>query len=186
MDDSIIIKLYNKRDERAIEESSKKYGNYCYIIAYNILADEQDAEECLDDTWLGAWNSIPPAQPKNLRLYLSKITRNLSLEKYRNKTREKRGGGEVALALDEIGELTAVTAGVEDEVTERELGQAINRFLRSLSRRERNIFLRRYYYLDSVSDIARRFDMRQDNVLVTLSRTRKKLKEYLEGEGYTV
>ncbi len=186
MEDNQIIALYNARDERAITETSDKYGEYCYKIAYNILTDERDSEECLNDTWLRTWHSIPPAQPNSLRYFLSKIVRNLSLDKYRHRHRDKRGNGEIAAALDEMDELTADTVSVEDEVLRREVAEAVNRFLHTLTAEECGVFLCRYYFVDSIPVIAQKYCMQESNVYVLLSRTRKKLREYLKQEGYTV
>ncbi len=186
MDDSSIIALYNARDERAITETSDKYGKYCYKIAYNILTDEQDTEECLNDSWLGAWNTIPPSCPDSLKHYLTKIVRNLSFDRFRRKMRKKRIGDEMYVALEEIEEFTESTSDIDGELGMRELERALNAFLRDLPAKERNIFLRRYYFVDAIPDIAKRYSMRENNVVVTLFRTRKKLKQYLEEEGYKV
>lgn len=186
MEDEAIIALYNKRDETAISETSLKYGKYCYKIAYNILSDKEDSEECLDDTWLGAWNSIPPENPNSLKLFLGAIVRNISFDKYRYKHREKRGGVGADIALEEIEDIVVSTLDVEDAVTEGEIVESINRFLSTLDSEERCIFLRRYYFVDDITDIAKRYARRRDNILVILSRTRKKLREHLESEGYTV
>lgn len=186
MDDRQIITLYNNRDERAITESANKYGKHCYSIAYNILSDAEDSEECLNDTWLDAWNSIPPAFPSSLKLFLSKIVRNLSLDKYKYRHREKRGGSEIELALEEIEEFVKDTSSVEDEVTERELANVISDFLHTIPERDCNIFLRRYYYVDPISAIAKRYKVSESNVFMILSRTRSKLKAHLEDRGYTV
>ena len=186
MEDKNIIDLYNARDERAIAETSDKYGKYCYTIAYNILFDELDSEECVSDTWLTTWNSIPPQMPSCLRLFLSKIVRNISFDRYRAKNAQKRGGGETTAALEEIDEVSLSIKTPEDEMSWRELESAFERFLRQLPERECNIFLRRYYFVDPVCEIARRYKMRESNVHMILSRIRKKLRNYLEREGYTV
>ncbi len=185
MDDRQIIELYNQRDEKAISETSDKYGSYCFAIAYNILSNEQDSEECVNDTWLRTWNAIPPQKPNCLRLFLAKITRNLSLDKYKAMNRDKRGG-KLTVALEEIEEFVPDAIGVESAIEEQEFMDAVNRFLRSLPEREGNIFIRRYFYVDSTEQIARRFGLTEGNVLRVLSRTRKKLKKHLESEGYTV
>ena len=184
MDDTQIIALYNQRDERAIAETSGKYGDYCYAIAYNILSDRQDAEECLNDTWLGAWNAIPPDCPANFKLYLAKITRNLSFNRYKLKNRKKRGGSETETLLDEIEEFLPDSTNVEKEIEDNEFIQAVNSFLRTLPERERGIFIRRYFYSEKTPVISRRYGMKEDTVLKTLSRTRIKLKYYLKGEGF--
>lgn len=186
MQDSQIIALYLARDERAIAETAAKYGSFCAGIAYNILQNMQDAEECVNDTWLRTWNSIPPAQPTRLSAYLGRITRNLALDKYKAAHREKRGYGEVTVALDEISEITASGYEVEDLYREWEFVQHINTFLYSLSERDRNIFVRRYFFTDSVPAIAKRFGTSQGNVLKVLSRTRQKLKDYLDKEWSSI
>ncbi len=180
MQDSQIVALYLSRDERAIAETTIKYGDYCTNIALNILQNLQDAEECVNDTWLRTWNSIPPAKPAMLKTYVGKITRNLAIDRYRTEHREKRGYGEVAVAFDEISEITASGYTIEDAWRESEFVNLLNAFLYALPERHRNIFVRRYFYTDSVPAIAKRFGTSQANVLKILSRARKKLKEYLD------
>ncbi len=186
MQDRDIIELYYARDERAITETSEKYGTYCLGIAHNILQNLQDAEECVNDTWLRAWNSIPPAYPDHLQQYLGSITRHISLDKYRYNTRRSRGGGETTVAFDEIHEIIASETNLTTQTEERELLTAIDRFLWALPERECNIFIRRYYHLDSIREIAKRYGLTVVNVKKILSRTRAKLRELLEQEGYTV
>lgn len=186
MQDRDIIDLYYARDERAIAESSQKYGTYCLSIAKNILQNMQDAEECVNDTWLHAWNSIPPAYPDRLGQYLGGITRHISLDKHRYNTRASRGGGEVAVAYDEIKEVVDAGINVATQAEEREMLVAIDRFLWSLPERECNIFIRRYYHLDPIKDVAKRYGLTVSNVKKILSRTRASLREFLEKEGYTV
>ncbi len=141
MQDSMIIELYNQRDEKAIAATQDKYGAYCMTIAYNILADQLDSEECVNDTYLCAWNTIPPKQPKALRSYLGTITRNLAFDRYREKTRDKRGGGETPLALEELDEVIAAPSDVEREYDLRGLGECINRFLHTrVSKRDYLLF----------------------------------------------
>ena len=182
MQDQDIIKLYNARNEQAITESSNKYGYYCTSIALNILQNMQDAEECVNDTWLHTWDSIPPARPSVLKTYVGKITRNLAIDKYRAEHRQKRGYGEVSLALDEISELSCADYEVDNMYREWEFVEHINTFLYSLPERDRNIFVRRYFFTDSVPAIANRFGTSKNNVLKILSRTRQKLKDYLDKE----
>ena len=186
MNDSQIIGLYWARDEQAIAETARQYGAYCMGIANQILRDEADAEECVNDTWLNAWNSIPPARPTRFRLFLGRITRNLSFNRYREKHREKRGGGEIALVLEEIDDFLADTVDVESEIEQMEFVRLLNRFLHSLPGRECNIFIRRYFYTDSTDAIARRYGLKESHVLVILSRVRKKLREFLSKEGYMI
>ena len=186
MQDHDIIELYFARNEQAITESSYKYGHYCTSIALNILHNMQDAEECVNDTWLRAWNSIPPARPDYLQLYLGSITRHISLDMFRKNTTVKRGGGEIVLALDEIRDIVAPDTDVSAQIAEQEFSDIFNRFLWSLPERECNIFLRRYYYLDPIALIAKRYGLRVSNVQKILSRTRVKLRAALEKEGYAV
>lgn len=186
MDDRQIIELYSQRDENAIKETSDKYGNYCFSIANNILDCRWDSEECVNDTWIQTWNSIPPQKPSCLKAFLAKITRNLSLNRYKEKTRDKRGSGEAVFALDEMDEFLAGTSDIVSAYEQKEFLTMLNRFLYSLPERERNIFILRYFYMDSTKCIAQACSLKESNVLMILSRTRKKLKETLEREGYTI
>ena len=198
MEDAEIIRLYWLRNETAIAESEKAYGAYCFTVANNLLDSPPDAEECVNDTWLKAWGAIPPARPKYLRLFfgrppkrpsvlsafLGKITRNLAFDRWRHDGCAKRGGGEVELVLDELTECVSDTESPEDVLQNNALRESLNRFLNRLSPREHRIFLRRYFYAESVKAIADRYDLRESNVLSILSRTRKKLKEHLQKEGF--
>lgn len=184
MDDGNIIELFWQRDETAIAEVDEKYGSYCRTIADNILHSHEDAEECVSDTWLRAWQSIPPQRPMRLRLFLAKITRNLAFDRYRQRTAEKRGGGAMEAVLDELAECVADKSDVETEVDGRALRTCISTFLRSLPYRERSLFLRRYFYAEQVNDIAADNDMSANHVSVILRRTRKKLQQYLAKEGF--
>ena len=186
MQDQDIIALYNARNEQAIAESSTKYGYYCTSIALNILHNMQDAEECVNDTWMRAWNSIPPTRPDHLQLYLGGITRHISLDRFRRQNAAKRGGGELMLALDEMHDVVASDADVPSQIAEQEFSESFNRFLRSLPERDCNIFIRRYYYLDPIPLIAKRYGLSVANVQKILSRTRNKLRAHLEKEGYAV
>lgn len=187
MQDSMIIELYNQRDERAIAVTAEQYGAYCMAIAYNILSDRQDSEECVNDTYLRVWNSIPPEQPKSLRAYLGTITRHLAITHYRERTSEKRGGGEMPLALDELSEVIPAQTSVAREYELRELGECINRFLRTrVSKRDCDVFLCRYYFVYPTELIAQRLGVSTNYVRNILSRTRQRLKKYLEKEGYLI
>ena len=186
MDDRNIIELFFARDERALSESQKKYGRYCESISKNILSSDEDAEEVLNDTLLSAWNSIPPEEPKSLKTYLGTLARNLSLDRYRKMKAEKRSGSEVSLCLEEAEEFLADTKSISEEYEKREFIKFLNNFLHSLPERECDIFVRRYFYCDSTSSIALRFALKESNVLVILSRTRKSLKKALEKGGYTL
>ena len=182
MEDRDIIEMYFARDERAISETSSKYGSYCGSIAMNILGSREDTEECVNDTWLRAWNSIPPHRPNLLRVFLGKIARNLALDRYKARTAEKRMGGEFAMSLDELDDCI----GTVDERESAEIGESISRFLRTQPKETRSVFVCRYFYCDSISDIARRFGISEAKVKTLLFRTRSKLKIHLEGEGITV
>lgn len=182
MEDHAIIALYFAREERAIAETDKKYGSYCRSVAYHILKNRDDTEECVNDTYMNAWNSIPPQRPGVLSVFLGTITRNLSLNRYRAAKTQKRGGGQLPMALEELEFCMPAGQSAESEVEAAEVGRMIDRFLRSLPERERCIFLRRYWYVDSLHEIACRYRMSEGTVKSTLFRTRKKLKDYLEKE----
>lgn len=184
MDDNGIIQLYWDRNDQAITATSEKYGHYCKVIAKNILSNEEDAEECVNDTYLNAWNAMPTHWPKYLATFLGKITRNLSFDKYRRDHTKRRGGGEIALVLDELTDCVSDADNVEQIIDRQELIKTIDSFVRSLSIDKRNIFVRRYWYADSVSDIARAYGMLQGTVSKTLERTRKQLKAYLAERGF--
>lgn len=180
MDDNRIVELYWNRDTDAIKESSKKYGSYCFSIANNILHSKEDSEECVNDTWLKAWNAIPPPKPTRLQMFLAKITRNLSFDYFSARSAEKRGGGEVHLVLDELSECLSSESDVTSEYECKELGQFIRQFANALPNRDRNVFLRRYFFTESVAEISARYGLSENNVMVILSRTRKKLKIHLK------
>mgnify|MGYP002525470433 CR=1 FL=1 len=154
MEDSKIIDLYWERNEKAISATEQKYGSYCYYIAYNILHDQEDADESVNDTYLGAWNAMPPHRPNMLRTFLGKITRSISLKKWRDAHRDKRGGDEVSLVLDELSECVPSNLSVEDSVIAGELSVQINRFLGTLAPTERQVLLCRYWYLDPIDKIS--------------------------------
>lgn len=179
MDDAKIVQLYWDRNEQAISVTANKYGNYCTSIAINILGNREDAEECVNDTYMNAWNSMPPHRPNILSTFLGKIVRNLSIKRYKHNTADKRGGGQATVVLDEIAEFVSDTDSVEQEIDHRELVKAIDSFLDRLPTDKRSIFVCRYWYFDSVSDIANRFGMTENNVSVTLNRLRLKLHNYL-------
>ncbi len=182
--DAQIIDFYWNRDAQAISASMDRYGAYCFSIADGILNNAQDAEECVNDTWLKAWNAIPPTRPTVLKIFFAKITRHLSFDKYKAQKALKRGGGNIQLVLDELAECIADESDVEGQVDARELGKAINRFVASLPEREQHLFVRRYFFSDPVKAIADRYDLRENNVHVTLSRIRKRLRSHLSKEGY--
>ena len=184
MDDAKIVQLYWDRNEQAIPATANKYGNYCTSIAKNILGNHEDAEECVNDTYMNAWNSMPPHRPNILSTFLGKIVRNLSLNRYKHNTADKRGGGQATVVLDEISNLVSGKDDVEQEIDRKELVKAIDSFLDRLPTDKRNIFVCRYWYFDSISDIANRFGMTENNVSVTLNRLRLKLHNYLLERGF--
>lgn len=183
MEDSQIVDLYWEREEQAIHAAASKYGSYCYAIAYNILCSREDAEESVNDAYLGAWNAMPPHRPNSLRTFLGKITRCVSLKKWRDEHRDKRGGDEVALALEELSECIPSNTSVEESVIAEELSERINRFVGTLVPTERRVFLCRYWYLDSIEKIGTDFRFSSSKVRSMLHRTREKLRVYLEKEG---
>ena len=184
MEDSQILALYFARLENAIQETDRKYGRYCYRIAYSILASRQDSEESVNDTYLSAWNSIPPRKPAQLATYLGRLTRNISIDRWRSSSAKKRGGGEVDIALEELSECVSGSPEVEDAVIAKELSESVGRFLDTLPPETRKLFLRRYFFLESAEEIAQMYAMRPGTVTVALHRTRKKLREHLKREGF--
>lgn len=183
VEDTQILDLYWERDEQAISESDKRYGRYCHSIAYNILHDREDSDECVNDTWMRAWNVIPPKRPDKLAIFLGTITRNLSIDRWKRKRARKRGNGEMDAALDELIECIPASSSVEDVVEASELEKMINDFLYDLPERDCNVFLRRYWFMEEYSAISRRYGMKLNTVKTSLHRTREKLKVYLEKEG---
>ena len=178
MEDNKIIALYFERSEDAIAESQAKYGKYCYKIAKNILTLHEDAEECVSDTWIKAWGVIPPQKPKRLSAFFGTITRNLALNRVESFFAEKRGGVVLSI-LDELSEILSDNG--EDEIVDAiVMKEAINSFLATLSPEVRNIFLQRYWYVRSVKEIARDFNLTENHVGVILHRTRKEFKAHLE------
>lgn len=184
MDDAKIVQLYWDRNEQAIPATAGKYGNYCTSIAKNILGNKEDAEECVNDTYLNAWNSMPPHRPSILSTFLGKIVRNLSFNRYKHTTAEKRGGGELPVVLDELSDLISGKDDVEQEIDHKELVNAIDIFLDSLSPKKRSIFVSRYWYTDSVSEIAVRCGMKDGAVSMALNRIRLNLHNYLLERGF--
>lgn len=183
MEDRDIIELYRTRSERAIEETAKKYGAYGYSIAYRILASRQDSEECVNDGYLRLWDSIPPKAPENLATYFGKIVRNLALNRYEKLRAQKRGAGEAALVLEEVEPFASTQAEPEDAVYKIAFTDTINQFLASLSRENRVIFVKRYWYVQSVREIAADCSMSESKVKTSLFRSRKKLKKMMERDG---
>lgn len=188
LQDEQIIDLYFDRNERALSETSDKYGNYCRTIARNILNDEETVKECFNDTLFCSWNAMPPQRPSCLRVFVGKITRNLSLNRVRSAQTLKRGGGEAVIALDELEDClpTASVWSAEQVEENMVIREVLKELLSSLPIQSRRIFVRRYWYLSSIADIAKAMDMSEGNVRTILSRVRGKLKAALEKEGVTV
>ncbi|MDD6094831.1 MAG: sigma-70 family RNA polymerase sigma factor [Clostridia bacterium] len=181
MDDKDILELYLRRDEEAIKQTSDKYRSYCMKIAMNILGSAEDSEECINDAYLAAWNSIPPKMPQILKAYLGKLTRNISLNRYNLMTAQKRGGGDFALSLDELSDCIA-----DSEKDEEQLAALIDGFLYTQSKKARQIFVRRYFYCDPVAKIAKLFGISESSVKSMLFRTRERLRRYLAENGISV
>lgn len=184
MDDKTIVDLYFLRNEDAIGLTEEKYGPYCYSIAYNILSNREDAQESVSDTYLAAWNAIPPRRPSVLSAFLGKLTRHISIDRWRQRTAAKRGGGEVAVVLEELSECVAGLQNIELEYERKELMKAYTRFLKELPETERRVFLGRYWYMESIEAIATKFGFSQSKVKMLLQRTRIKLRLRFEEEGY--
>lgn len=184
MEDREIVQLYWDRNEDAISQTSRKYGNYCTSIAKNILGNYEDAEECVNDTYMGAWNSIPSHRPNILSTFLGKITRNIAFNRYKYNNADKRGGSELPVVLDELSEFVSGNSNVEKEIEYKELVKAINSFLGTLSSEKRTIFICRYWYSDSIAEIAKQHGLKANAVAMILLRLRAKLKKYLLERGF--
>ena len=182
MDDKRIVELYWQRNEAAISETKTHYGKYCYSIAYGILKNNEDAQECENDTYLEAWNTIPPKTPVRLSAFLGTITRQKAIDRWRRKNTLKRGG-EVVISLGELEQCIPDNRAIDDNLLAEELSKEISDFLRTLPQNERIVFVRRYWYLDSVNDICERFGYGKSKVKMMLKRTRDKLISYLEQKG---
>lgn len=186
MEDKEIIGLYLNRSEEALSVTADKYGAYCYTIAFNILGNREDADESVNDTYLNTWNSIPPHIPQCFRAFLGSLTRNISIKKWRLQNTQKRGDGQVPLALQELSECIPCANSVEKEFENSELTQLLNAFLSQQKSLDRRIFVKRYWYLSSVRDIAEVFGFSESKVKANLHRTRKRLRLYLEKEGVNI
>ena len=184
MNDKNIVDLYFNRDEEAITQTDKKYGRYCYSIAYNILTNKEDAEESVSDTYMTAWRAIPPRRPSVLSTFLGKITRHISIDRWRERAATKRGGGEVPLALEELKDCVAGMQNVEMDYERKEIVKAYVKFLDTLPITERRVFLCRYWYVESIETIADKFGFSQSKVKTMLHRTRAKLRKHFAEEGY--
>lgn len=183
MEDREIVSLYWERVEAALDETAAKYTPYCQRIALHILQNQEDAEECVNDALRQAWNAIPPHRPDNLKTFLGKLTRNIALNRYKRRRAEKRGGGQIPLVLSELEDCIPAHSGVEETCDELWLTEAIDRFLAELSPHHRILFIRRYWYLDAIRDIAQRYNLSESKTKSILFRTRKQLHAYLEKEG---
>lgn len=186
MEDSRIINLYWERSESAIAETSNKYGRYCYSISHNILHNDEDAEECVNDTYLRAWNAMPPHRPNRLSVFLGKITRNLSLNKYKRFNAEKRGFGETPLALSELNDSIPSSSDLEQATDDLLLVEALNGFLAEQPRKKRIIFVKRYWYLMPIMELAELHGNSESQTKSLLFRMRNELKTHLEKEGITI
>ena len=184
MEDAEIVELYWARDEDAVGQTKTKYWAYLNRVAYNILSDLEDSQECVSDTLLAAWRSMPDNRPKNLRTYLGKITRQVSIDLYRRRNRMKRYASEYAISLEELGDSFTDGRTPEDELNARLLTETVNRFLRTLPDEARNTFIGRYYFFDSVKNVARYCGMSESKCKSILYRTRQSLKVYLQKEGF--
>lgn len=183
MEDDQIIDLYWARSERAIAETENKYGRYCHTIAYNILRNDQDAEECLNDTYIKAWNVMPPQRPNHLAAFLGRITRNLSLDRYRMNRAGKRAPGQLPLVLSELEDCIPAEESVEKIIDDMALTESLERFLYALPRLKRNIFIRRYWYLSSIKEIAQAYGMSESKTTSMLHRLRLQLKTHLREDN---
>ncbi|MBD5129883.1 MAG: sigma-70 family RNA polymerase sigma factor [Ruminococcaceae bacterium] len=186
MEDDEIVRLFLKRDERALTELQSKYARLCRSIAENILKNRTDAEDCVNDAYYKVWNSIPPYEPKSLRAFVARVAKNTALDIYDAYHTEKRGGGDSPLSLNELGDLVSGGSTVESSLENRELLAEINAFLSSLPGEKRRLFVNRYWYFYSTFELAEMYGMREHTVVVTLSRTRKALKEYLRKRGFEI
>lgn len=184
MEDEQIVALYWERSEHAIKETDVKYGKYCYSIAYNLLHNKEDAGESINDTYLEAWNSMPPHKPHVLAAFLGRITRRISVDRWRSAHATKRGGGQYPLLLDELSECIPAKSTVEEQVELKELAKTVNRFLAGLSVEKQQVFLLRYWYADSMETIARKFGFTVNKVKSMLFHTREALREHLKKEGF--
>ena len=182
MKDEEMVGLYWMRSEDAVTATAEKYGNYCYSIAFSILHNAEDAEECVNDAYLAAWNSIPPHRPERVAAFLGKITRNVSLNRWKQYNAQKRGEGQTELALSELEECIPAKTGIEQAVEDELLTWSIEKFLYSQPRLKRNLFIRRYWYISSIQELADEYGMSESKVKSLLFRMRKKLKHHLAKE----
>lgn len=185
MDDPSVVQMFWDRDENAVSESARRYGDYCFSIANNVLRDRRDSEECLNDALLAAWRSIPPQKPENLKTYLGKLVREIAISRWRSNNRQKRIRSDFLCSLDEMAEIISGGA-FDEELEEAELSREISRFLSSVDRTKRNVFIRRYWYCDPVESICRRYGFGKSKVLMMLKRTRDDLARHLKEKGFLI
>ncbi len=183
MEDSAIVDLYWQRSDQAISETDRKYGKYCHTIAYNICANNEDAEECVNDTWFSAWNLMPDKRPSVLSTFLGYITRNFALDRFKAKSAIRRGGGATTLALEELENCVPSLVNIEQHFEEKELEEAIDRFVSTLPQADRRMFIARYWFLESIADISKKAGCSQSKTKTSLYRIRGKLRVYLQEEG---
>lgn len=186
MEDQEIYALYFKRNEQAIAATHQKYGSWCRGIAHRILNNKEETDECVSDTYLTVWNNIPPQRPQIFRAWLGKITRNLALTRYRHMSAAKRGGGETPLVLSELSYCVSGNPGADQNLEAKEVTRIINQFLDSLNETQRNIFMRRYWHMAPIAEIAKVYHMSESKVTSMLFRQRKQLKVLLEKEGVAI
>lgn len=186
LEDTLIIELYFQRSEEALTRSSEKYGGYCMAVAQRILHNRQDSEECVNDTWLGAWNAIPPTRPHSLPAFFGRITRNLAVDRVRRSTAAKRGSGEYTLALSELSECIPAPGSLEAHLEEKQIAAVINRWLGGLPREKAAVFILRYFYLKPVAEIATELDISAGKTASILHRLRISLCKELEKEDIAI
>ena len=184
--DKEIVDLYWSRDEKAIDETDKKYGKYLYTIAYNIIHSRLDCEECLNDTYLGTWNSIPPQRPGSLQGFLSRITRNIAVDRYRERSASKRIPSELVSSLEELGDTLSYDGSIEEEAAVSAVAEELNKFLRELDERDQFIFVCRYYYCDTIDDLSKMLSVSERTVFRAISKMREELRERLKEGGIEV
>ena len=183
MDDRRIVELFLERSEEAILETDIKYGRYCHRIAFNVLGNDEDSEECVNDAYMRAWGSIPPNEPDSMASYIGRITRNLALDKLRQKQSDKRGNGDVPVVLDELAECVSGHDELERRQDSAEIAAAIDSFLDELNSVERGVFMRRYWMMEPIADVANRYDISVSKTTTMLFRLRNRLKKHFMKEG---
>lgn len=186
MEDQEIIQLFWERSESAVQEASRKFGNYCGSIARGILNNHEDSEDCVNEALMRAWESIPPKKPSSLCAFIGRITKNIALDRIKSSERKKRGGGELALVYEELAGIVSDGTSVEDEFERKEIMSAISNFLRNSSKQNRQVFVLRYWYCRSAPEIAAELYIKEEHTYVILSRMREKLREHLKKEGYDI